>query len=275
MGWSRPYQQLGSMLRELRLKRDLTQEKVVSAVVAALKSEDRYYDERTLRRYESGECRPPRTTLILTLVKVFEKTDPKIVNRVLQIADYAALTLEERGRYGLAQDRLTDTGNRPILHPNRRRRPEPQETLWGPNNGKPAGIGITNNAAGEFVPWDELRLEIETRLFNQLGDHIPPKCKAGLGDFKGRRHWLIRIIDPYGKQVGEVWFGTDPDTNWAYDGLVRVGNDTYVVWQVFQRYSDRSYRRIRKQAPRLQRVAVDSSFQAPAIGGSSRTAGSS
>jgi len=274
MGWSRPYQQLGSMLRELRLKRDLTQEKVVSAV-AALKSEDRYYDERTLRRYESGECRPPRTVLILTLVKVFEKTDPKIVNRVLQIADYAALTLEERGRYGLAQDRLTDTGNRPILHPNRRRHPEPQETLWGPNNGKPAGICITSSAADEFVPWDELRLEIETRLFNQLGDHIPPKCKAGLGDFKGRRHWLIRIIDPYGKQVGEVWFGTDPDTNWAYDGLVRVGNDTYVVWQVFQRYSDGSYRRIRKQAPRLQRVAVDSSFQAPAIGGSSRSAGSS
>ena len=120
MGWSRPYQQLGSMLRELRLKRDLTQEKVVSAV-AALKSEDRYYDERTLRRYESGECRPPRAALILTVVKVFEKTDPKIVNRVLQIADYATLTLEERGRYGLAQDRLTDTGNKPIL-------PESQKT---------------------------------------------------------------------------------------------------------------------------------------------------
>ena len=262
------------MLRELRLKRDLTQEKVVSAV-AALKSEDRYYDERTLRRYESGECRPPRTVLILTLVKVFEKTDPKIVNRVLQIADYATLTLEERSRYGLSQDRLTDAGNTPILHPNRRRRPEPQETLWGPNNGKPAGICITSSAAGEFVPWKILKPEIQTRLFTQLGDHIPLKCTAALGDYKGRPDWLTLIIDPDGKQVGEVWFGTDPDTNWAYDGLVRVGNDTYVVWQVFQRYSDGSYRRIRKQAPRLQRVGVDSSFQAPAIGGTSRIAGSS
>ncbi len=272
MGWSRPYQQLGSMLRELRLKIDLTQETVVSAV-AALKSEDRYYDERTLRRYESGECRPPRTALILTMVKVF-KTDPKIVNRVLQIADYATLTLEERSRYGLSQDRLT-AGSTPILHPNRRRHPEPQETLWGPNNGEPAGICITSSAAAEFVPWKILKPEIQTRLFTQLGDHIPLKCTAALGDYKGRPHWLTLIIDPDGKQVGEVWFGTDPDTNWAYDGLVRVGNDTYVVWQVFQRYSDGSYRRIRKQAPRLQRVAVDSSFQAPAIGGSSRIAGSS
>ena len=270
----RPHQQLGSMLREFRRKRDLTQEEVVEAV-AALEPKYGSYDVRTLRRYESGEICPRRTLLILTVVGVYKQTDSEIVNRVLQSADYAALTLEERGRYGLAQDRLTDTGNKPILHPNRRRHPEPQETLWGPNNGKPAGICITSSAADEFVPWDELRLEIETRLFNQLGDHIPPKCKAGLGDFKGRRHWLIRIIDPYGKQVGEVWFGTDPDTNWAYDGLVRVGNDTYVVWQVFQRYSDGSYRRIRKQAPRLQRVAVDSSFQAPAIGGSSRSAGSS
>jgi len=208
------------------------------------------------------------------MVKVFEKTDPKIVNRVLQIADYATLTLEERSRYGLSQDRLTDAGNTPIL-PNRRRRPEPQETLWGPNNGEPAGICITSSAAAEFVPWKILKPEIQTRLFTQLGDHIPLKCTAALGDYKGRPDWLTLIIDPDGKQVGEVWFGTDPDTNWAYDGLVRVGNDTYVVWQVFQRYSDGSYHRIRKQAPRLQRVAVDSSFQAPAIGGSSRIAGSS
>jgi len=120
MGRARPYQQLGSMLRELRLKKDLTQEEVVEAV-AALESENRYWDDRTLRRYESGECRPPRAALILTVVKVFEKTDPEIVNRVLQIADYATLTLEERGRYGLAQDRLTDTGNKPIL-------PESQKT---------------------------------------------------------------------------------------------------------------------------------------------------
>ena len=122
----RPHQQLGSMLREFRRKRDLTQEEVVEAV-AALEPKYGSYDVRTLRRYESGEICPRRTLLILTVVRVYKQTDPEIVNRVLQSADYAALTLEERGRYGLAQDRLTDTGNKPILHPNRRRHPEPRK----------------------------------------------------------------------------------------------------------------------------------------------------
>ena len=109
------------------------------------------------------------------------------------------------------------------------------------------------------TPGQKLKLEIETGLFNQLGRHIPPSCTAHLDDYKGRRNWLVRIIDPEGKQIGYVWFGTNADNNWAYDGLVRVGDDRYVVWQVFQRYSDGSYRRIRMQAPRLQRVVVDSS----------------
>ena|SRR5207247_4332904 len=152
--------------------------------------------------------------------------------------------------------------------------PEPQKTLWGPNNGMPPGICITGSATGEFVPFTELKPEMETKLFNQLGEHIPPKCTAGLGDWKGRSNWLTPIIDPDGKKVGEVWLGTDADNNWAYDGLVRVGvalsDDYAIVWQVFQRYSDGSYRRIRKQLPRLQRVAVDSS-QPPANRRSSRT----
>jgi len=152
------------MLRELRLKRDLTQEEVVGAVLT-LESKDRYYDERTLRRYESGEICPKRSLLILTVVRVYQQTDPEILNRILYVAHYATLSSEEIPRYGLSQDRLTDTGNTSSLNPNRRRRPEPQETLWGPNNGKPAGICITSSAADEFVPWDELRLEIETRLF--------------------------------------------------------------------------------------------------------------
>ena len=80
MGRARPYQQLGSMLRELRLKKDLTQEEVVEAV-AALESENRYWDDRTLRRYESGEIRPPRTALILTVVNALKETDPEIVNQ--------------------------------------------------------------------------------------------------------------------------------------------------------------------------------------------------
>ena len=259
---ARPYKRLGDLLRELRLKRDLTQEEVVEAV-AALGSEDRYYDERTLRRYESGEILPPRSALILTVVRVYKQTDPERVNCILRVAGYDTLVQDEMHPYGLLQDRLADTSNTPMLPAEPQKRPEPQETLWGPNNDEPAGICITSSPVGEFIPWKKLKLEIETKLFNQLGEHIPLKCKAGLSDWKGRPHWLTTIIDPNGKKVGEVWFGTDADNNWAYDGLVRVGvalsDDHAIVWQVFQRYSDGSYRRIRKQPPRLQRVAIDSS----------------
>lgn len=257
----RPYQELGSMLRELRLKKDLTQEEVVEAV-GTLDSEKkhRYYDARTLRRYERGEVRPPRIVLILTLVAVIKEADARIVNRILQVADYAVLTWEEISQYGL-----------------RHSPPEPQKTFWGPNFGMDPGIYIANSGIGEFVPFKELKPEIETTLFNQLGEHIPPKCTAGLADWHERPNWLTTIIDPAGNKVGAVWFGTDPDDNWAYDGLVRVGvalsDDEAIVWQVFQRHSDGSYRRMRKQLPRLQGVAVDSS-QSPANRESSRNADS-
>ena len=94
------------MLRELRLKKDLTQEEVVEAV-AALESENRYWDDRTLRRYESGEIRPPRTALILTVVNALKETDPEIVNHILDVAHYATLSSEEVSRYGLSKDRFS------------------------------------------------------------------------------------------------------------------------------------------------------------------------
>ncbi len=130
----RPHQRLGSLLREFRLKRDLTQEEVVEAV-AALESEGRYYDERTLRRYESGEIRPSRSALIVTVVKVYKQTDPEKVNCLLRVADYDTLIQEEISLYGLSLDRLTDTSNTPMPPAEPQMRPEPQETLWGPNNG--------------------------------------------------------------------------------------------------------------------------------------------
>jgi transcriptional regulator with XRE-family HTH domain len=257
MGSLRRYQQLGTMLRELRMRRGLTQEEGVKAIAAALESIYPDYDERTLRRHERGENRPPRSALILMVVKAYKQTDPAIVNRILSVADYDALIPEEMSRYGLSQDLLRVT-NSPWL-PEPQRSPVPQETLWGPNFDMPPGIYIANSATGESVPFNKLKQEIEKKLFNQLGEHIPPKCTAGLGDWNGRPNWLTTIIDPDGTKVGEVWFGTDADNNWAYDGLVRVGvalsDDEAIVWQVFQRYSDGSYRRIRKQAPRLQRTA--------------------
>src|SRR2546430_922714 len=124
MGRPRPYQQLGSMLRELRLKRGFTQEKVVEAV-AALESEDRYWDKQSLRRYEGEELRPPRTALILTVVKALKETDPEKVNRILHVADYATLISEEMSRYGLSQDRLRVTSNTPMPSPEPQKKPEP------------------------------------------------------------------------------------------------------------------------------------------------------
>lgn len=97
---------------------------------------------------------------------------------------------------------------------------------------------------------DKLETEITTRLLNQLGLHIPPKCSVALDDFKRSETMLVRIINLEGAHLGYVWFGTDPHNNWAWDGLVRVGDDTYVIWQVFDRYSDGTYCRIRCQPPR-------------------------
>jgi len=160
----RPYRQSGTMLQDLRLKRDLTQEEVVEAV-ASMESEKnhRYYDVRTLRRYESGELRPSRAALVFTVVAVLKESDARIVNRILQVADYAALSSEEISRYGLSHEE-----------------PVPQKTLWGPNDGMAAGIYISSSGTGKFIPFDEAKPEIETRLFNQLGEHIPLKCTAGL-----------------------------------------------------------------------------------------------
>ena len=235
--------QLGRIVRQFRLERDIGQ-KEVSANVR--------YSTRSLRRLEKEGERPERVTLIRILVDGLRIRDMQVINHVLGIAQYAPLlTTDEMRCYGISMEDLAAiTTTMPA--------PEPQKTLWGPNNRKPAGICITSSPTGEFIPWAELKLEIETGLFNQLGRHIPPNCTAFLDDYKDRRNWLVRIIDPEGKQIGYVWFGTNADNNWAYDGLVRVGDDRYVVWQVFQRYSDGSYRRVRMQAPRLQRVGVHS-----------------
>jgi Response regulators consisting of a CheY-like receiver domain and a winged-helix DNA-binding domain len=125
---------------------------------------------------------------------------------------------------------------------------QPQRARWGPNDKRPAGISI-DSRDGPLIPWLELNREIEERLFNQLGAYIPVNCTAILKDLYGRKDWIVRIISPRGEEVGGVWFGSNPDDNWIYDGLVHVGkpfnNGTAEVWQTFQRFSDGTYRRVR------------------------------
>lgn len=127
-------------------------------------------------------------------------------------------------------------------------RGQAQLTRWGPTDGRSPGILITNSGANEFIPWTELKPDVERRLLCQLGLHLPANCSVELDEFHGRENWLVRILDREGKPLGYVWFGTDADKEWAYDGLVRVGNENCVVWQTFQRYSDGSYWRIRVNA---------------------------
>jgi len=123
----------------------------------------------------------------------------------------------------------------------------PQQVRWVPVDGRDAGISL-DSLEGQFIPWDQLRLEVQTRLLNQLGRSLPAGCSVVLQDFHGRPNWLVRVVDPKGGVVADVWFGPDPDSRWRFDGRVRVGlalDDHHAeVWQVFERFSDGSYRRL-------------------------------
>ena len=128
--------------------------------------------------------------------------------------------------------------------------PQPQKTRWGPVDGKPAGICIDSCVTGIFIPWSELKAELEERLLLQVRT-VPIRCTVSLGEFRGRKDWIVRVLNPGGEEIANVWFGPDPYNGWAWDGLVRIGISEElgvpapVVWQIFQRYSDGSYRRIK------------------------------
>jgi transcriptional regulator with XRE-family HTH domain len=223
------YPELGITLHDLRSQSGLTQKEV-------LKEMGYKIDDRAWRRYEAGQSCPHKQVLLSALVKAYKLTDAIRVSRVLRMAGYM-LTAQDISEYGLSTAK-----------------PEPQETRWRPNwGGGGPGIYIANSATVDFIPWSKaLKAELETELLSQLGRHIPPDCHLELGDYKGRRNWLILIIGPDEKRMGYIWLGSDPDNEWKYDGLVRAGDDEYVVWQVFQRYSDGTYHRIRTQPPRAR-----------------------
>jgi DNA-binding winged helix-turn-helix (wHTH) protein len=126
----------------------------------------------------------------------------------------------------------------------------PQLVRYRP--GDAPGILVENaskEGGGQFVPWIALQLELERELLPYLGRLFGDRAlTVSLVDFKNRRNWRIHIHDGGVNHTGSVWLGGDPYKNWNWDGLVRVGkaidDDHHVVWQVFQRYSDGTYRRI-------------------------------
>src|SRR5712692_10504393 len=93
-------QHVGKLIRDLRLKRDIGQKEVVSALPF-------HYSIRSLGRVESGERRPSRATLIAILTSGMKLTDADTVNRLLRAADYVGLTTEEARHHRLSASSAT------------------------------------------------------------------------------------------------------------------------------------------------------------------------
>ena len=128
------------------------------------------------------------------------------------------------------------------------KRPVPQKVRWeSGTTGKETGMFAESEHGVDFIPWGKLKPELEKELVIQVGRVLGDRvCTVATDDFNGRKNWLIHIRDGE-KNIGSVWLGGDPYSNWKWDGLVRIGkasNDNESkVWQIFERYSDGSYRR--------------------------------
>lgn len=127
----------------------------------------------------------------------------------------------------------------------------PQTVRWAPNDNLPAGIRILA-PKDDFIPWEDLKTELERNLLIQIQRDCPGALSVVLKDDVKNgvliRDRFVRLVDAERKVVGAVWFGGDPDNDWCHDGLVRVGEvlsqSDSNVWQVFQRFDDGSYRRV-------------------------------
>ncbi len=117
--------------------------------------------------------------------------------------------------------------------------PQPMLVRWGPTAGYVAGICVSN--CDNFVAWQELKIEIETRLLPQVA-RVYTGSTVRLSQIAGKNDWVVEVIDQSGVVYANVWFGPDPEKAWSFDGLVRVGVPTPIdVWNTFQRYSDGTY----------------------------------
>ena len=106
------YRGLGRLLTKLRCDSDLTQEQAVASLDAPY-----YYDERTLRHYESGDFRMPRAKLLHTLIKVYEITDVAEINRFFTADHIRPLFRREIDHYKLSSARPSEVGKLPMPSP--------------------------------------------------------------------------------------------------------------------------------------------------------------
>ena len=177
-----------------------------------------------------GEAPAPTPTLLLALTKTPALTPPPTVTAIPPTMTPSPTAMPQ------PTQTPASTATQPTLHP------EPQQVRWGPVDGREAGICISG--CDKFIPWIELREEIQQRLLPQVSK-VPLGSTVALKDLAGKQDWTVQIIGSSGNEIGHVWFGPDPSNDWAFDGLVRVGKPTVpaVIWDTFQRYSDGSYRK--------------------------------
>jgi hypothetical protein len=123
-----------------------------------------------------------------------------------------------------------------------------QRIFWGVNQGLDPGAFI-ERLNGEFIPWPELKRDLETKVITQCPRIIPVGARVETSDFYNKDNWVVHIIDTSGKKIGSIWIGGNPAKNWEQDGYIRIGksnSDTeWVVYQILARFPDGSYR-IRK-----------------------------
>lgn len=125
----------------------------------------------------------------------------------------------------------------------------PQKLRWGVEEGRAPGISIVETR--DFIPWNELQIEVETKLIHQVPG-IPVGSTTTIADFRGRKDWIIHIFSPDGEPIAHLWFGSNPKRNEILDGMVHIGFDVTnqpeqsksSIWETYCRYSDGTYRRV-------------------------------
>ena len=121
-----------------------------------------------------------------------------------------------------------------------------QKIYWGVNQGLEPGAFI-DRIDGEFIPWVQLKQELDERAIVQCPRVIPPGSSVEMNSFHGKDNWVLEIMNE-SNVIGSVWIGGNPLGNWNQDGMVRIGktvSDTkWEIYQILARYDDGSYRLI-------------------------------
>lgn len=192
---------------------------------------------KMVQEWETGEKRPSRSTLLSILADILHIQEISRINELLELWDYAPITNEEAAKHNLDIHTATTV---------------PQKVRWksGRGGGTP-GIETYSDHGEGFIPWDELKYQFENKLIHYLGQHLPQgNYTVDTAPGQGTNHWHIFIFDQNKTPVGNLWIGAGPETGMVWDGLIRAGNGkvsdgSAKTWQVFERWSDGSYRRVK------------------------------